>query len=94
MAVWQLLDITSLDSILPKFDFVNEVQVIKQSTACLISLVLNMIVSVGVLVIFIVSMSVQYPSLVLLVLLGAVCLICTVLYFVTVGPMARRYSTF
>lgn len=78
----------------PKFDFVNEVQVIKQSTAVFLTLMINMLMSVIVVAGAFVSMSVKYPSLILLAIFALISAVCILLYFVIRGPIARRYSEF
>lgn len=83
-----------INVLLPKFDFINDVQVIKQSAACFVTIIINVIVCIGVMLLAFVSMSVKYPSLILLAIFAAISLICAVLYFVICGPASRRYSKF
>ena len=83
-----------INVLLPKFDFINDVQVIKQSAACFVTIIINVIVCIGVMLLAFVSMSVKYPSLILLAIFAAISLICAVLYFVICGPVSRRYSKF
>lgn len=83
-----------INVLLPKFDFINEVQVIKQSSACFVALMINMLASIAVMIISLLSMSVQYPSLILLLVFALISAFCIVLYFIIKGPIARRYSKF
>ena len=78
--------------LLPKFDFVNDVQVIKQSTACFICLLVNMLTGAGVTALSVASISAKYPSLVLLAILAVLAALCAVLWFAIRGPLSRRYS--
>ena len=82
----------TVNVLLPKFDFVNDVQVIKQSTACFICLLVNMLTAVGITALSVVSMSVKYPSLILLAILTLLAALCAVLCFIVRGPLSRRYS--
>ena len=83
-----------INVLLPKFDFVNDVQVIKQSAAVFVTMMMNIVIAIIVMLLSVLSMSVQYPSLILLAILAFLSLMCLVLYFVIRGPISRRYSKF
>ena len=88
------LDGVVINVLLPKFDYANEVQVIKQSSATLVSMLVNMLIAVGMLALSLLAMSTSYVTLILLSILGALIAISAALYFITVGPIAKRFSTF
>ena len=80
--------------LLPKLEFVNEVQVIKQSAATFVSMMVNMLLGVLVMVVTLLSVGIAFPLLLMLLILFIISGLSVALYFVTIGPIAKRFSTF
>lgn len=76
----------------PKLDFVNEVQVIKQSSATFFTMIINMLLSVVIMIISFVSMEIAFTALLLLSILLVLIVLSVALYFVMIGPIAKKFS--
>ncbi len=83
-----------INVLLPKLDFVNEVQVIKQSSAAFISMLANMLIGIVMIVVSVISMGIPSTLLVLLLIFLALVGFSAALYAIIAGPIAKRFSTF
>ncbi len=73
----------------PKFEFVNEAQVVKQSAAAFLSMLANVVAAllIGAVTLFSISLGVLGAYLSLLFIL----ILCLVMYLLIIGPISKRY---
>ncbi len=83
-----------INVLLPKLDFVNEVQVIKQSSAAFISMLVNMLIGIVMILASVLAMAIPFTSLLLFLIFVAIMGLSVGLYFIMTGPIAKRFSTF
>lgn len=83
-----------INVLFPKFEFVNEAQVVKQSLATFLSMLFNMLVGIMVFIAAIVSMVIGYASVIMLAVLLILVLADGLMYLIIKGPISKKYSTF
>ena len=76
----------------PKFNFTNEIQVIKQSLAVSLSLLFNFVVTVLLAVVAVFGALKEFGLVTSILSLAAVIILNLIAYFLLVGPAARRFS--
>ncbi len=82
-----------INVLIPKFEFVNEAQVVKQSAATLVSMLVNFLLSSIVMAAATITLAVGFGLLISYMTLLVLMLLTLAMYLLISGPIAKKYST-
>lgn len=83
----------SVNVLLPKFDFVNDVQVVKQSAATLVSMLSNLAITLVFVISGAIMLAFGLSDIALPILTLAALLLCVALYALLRGPLTKKYAS-
>jgi ABC-2 type transport system permease protein len=81
-----------INVLFPKFDYVNEAQVIKQSLSSFLLLLAQSLISLGVIAIAVVFVIIKLSYLAHVIILSVSVMLCVLFAALLLGPLSKKYS--
>lgn len=81
-----------INVLFPKFDYVNEAQVIKQSLSSFLLLLAQALISLGVIAIAVVFVIIKLSYLAHVIILSVFVMLCVLFAALLLGPLSKKYS--